>query len=253
MIEEHFIIGESLIHRMDPRARIVVAIIFSVIVAISNHFSVSIPALFLSFLFVYLARLPFRKLGLRIMVVNVFILLLWIILPFSTKGKVWFSIGPLMATKEGIIYSAMITLKSNAILLSLTALVSTVPVFTLGRAIKYLMVPDKIVHLLVFTYRYIHTIHEEYKHLINAIKIRGFRPKTNVHTYRTYASLAGILILRSLDRAERVRAAMLCRGFNGILYDLHEFSLTKKDRVITSLMLLAVFGIGVLQWLPLKY
>ena len=253
MIEEHFIIGESLIHRTDPRARIVVAITFSVIVAISNRFSVSIPALFLSFLFVFLARLPLRKLGLRIMVVNVFILLLWIILPFSTKGKVWFSIGPLTATKEGIIYSAMITLKSNAILLSLTALVSTVPVFTRGRAIKYLMVPDKIVHLLVFTYRYIHTIHEEYKNLINAIKIRGFQPKTNVRTYRTYASLAGILILKSLDRAERVRAAMLCRGFNGILYDLHEFSLSKKDIVITGLMLLAVFGIGVLEWLPPIY
>jgi len=130
MIEEHFIIGESTIHRMDPRARIVVATAFSFIVAVSNRFTAIIPALFFSVLIVILAQLPFRKLGLRIMFVNVFILLLWIILPFSTKGKAWFSIGPLMATTEGIIYSAMITLKSNAILLFITALISTIPVFT---------------------------------------------------------------------------------------------------------------------------
>ena len=250
MIEEHFIIGESSIHRMDPRARIIVATFFSVILAVSNRFMAIIPALFFSLLVVYLAKLPFKKLGLRVAIVNLFILFLWIILPFTTKGKAWFAIGPLMATDEGINYAAMITLKSNAILLLITALVSTIPVFTMGRAIRHLLVPGKIVHLLVFTYRYIHTIHEEYRHLINAIKIRGFQPGTNVHTYRTYANLAGILILRSLNRAERVRAAMLCRGFNGILYDLYEFSLSRKDMVITGLMFLAVIGIGVLQWMP---
>jgi len=168
-------------------------------------------------------------------------------------GEVWFSIGPLAATGPGIAYATLITLKSNTILISLTALVSTIPVFTVGRAIKYLLVPDKIVHLFVFTYRYIHTIYGEYGQLINAIKIRGFQPKTNLHTYRTYANLVGILILRSINRAERVQAAMLCRGFNGVFYDLHEFSLSHKDIVITVLMLLAVVGIGVLQWFPKNF
>ena len=133
------------------------------------------------------------------------------------------------------------------------ALMATMPVFTMGRALRKLHVSAKIVHLLLFTYRYIHAIHREYLRLINAIKIRGFRPGTNMHTYRTYAYLTGMLLVKSHDRAERVRAAMLCRGFRGRFYDLTEFRLKPVDLIITGIMLLAVTGIGLIQWTRIIY
>ncbi|MEE9612088.1 MAG: energy-coupling factor transporter transmembrane component T, partial [Desulfatiglandales bacterium] len=114
---------------------------------------------------------------------------------------------------------------------------------------RHLHVPTKIVHLFFFTYRYIHVIHTEYQRLIKAIKIRGFHPRTNLHTYRTYAYLVGMVIVKSHDRAQRVRAAMLCRGFSGRFYDLSDFSFKASDLVILVLMLLAVMGVGFLQWI----
>ena len=58
-------------------------------------------------------------------------------------------------------------------------------------------------------------LEEEYQRLARAARIRGFRAGTDLHTYRTYAYLVGMLFVRAADRAERVRNAMLCRGFNG--------------------------------------
>jgi cobalt/nickel transport system permease protein len=89
----------------------------------------------------------------------------------------------------------------------------------------------------------------EYQRLMKTLKIRGFYPRTNLHTYRTYAYLVGMVIVRSHDRAERVRAAMLCRGFSGTFYDLSEFSFKASDLVALVLMLMVIMGVGFLQWI----
>jgi cobalt/nickel transport system permease protein len=88
----------------------------------------------------------------------------------------------------------------------------------------------------------------EYRRLIKAVKIRGFHPGNNLHTYRTYAYLVGMLLVKSYERAERVRAAMLCRGFRGKFYDLREFELRTTDIIVMFLMLIGISGIALLQW-----
>ena len=50
----------------------------------------------------------------------------------------------------------------------------------------------------------------------------------------------GALVLRSWDRAERVHAAMLARGFNGVWPAAEERALTSLDIVFVSFSL-AVF------------
>jgi cobalt/nickel transport system permease protein len=71
-----------------------------------------------------------------------------------------------------------------------------------------------------------------------------------MHTYRTYAYLVGMILVKSHDRSQRVRAAMLCRGFQGRFYDLSEFAFRSSDLVMVLMMTMAVTGIGLLQWLP---
>ena len=133
------------------------------------------------------------------------------------------------------------------------AFVATMPVFTLGRAMRSLQVPDKIVHLISFSYRYIHVIHKEYGRLMNAMKMRGFYPRNNLHTYKAYAYLVGMLLVKSYDRARRVQAAMLCRGFKGSFYDLSEFFMKTSDRLALVLLLLVTICIGLLEWTRIIY
>lgn len=253
MLEESFFHGDSVIHRLDPRVRTVFAGLFSIVVATSDRLVALVPAMIIAVTFLLIARLSFRRVITRLLMVNGLILFLWFFLPFTTRGEPLFSIGPLKGTMEGIIHSTAITLKSNTIVMTLMAFVATMPIFSLGRAMRSLHIPYKIVHLISFAYRYIHVIHTEYGRLMNAMKIRGFRPKNNLHTYRTYAYLVGMLLVKSYDRAKRVQAAMLCRGFNGRFYDLGEFSPKSFDRLALGLLFLVAACIGLLQWTRIIY
>ena len=236
MLKEPFAVGNSIIHRLDPRIRIAVATVYSVIVALSSHFTALATAVAVSLVLIMLAGLSLREVVKRIIIVNSFILLLWFVLPLTFQGPVAFTMGPLGVYRPGIIMSAQITLKSNAILLALITLTATMPFSTLSAALNRLYVPDKIVHLLLMMYRYVFVIEQEYHRLIRAIRIRGFRPGTNLHTYKTYAYIVGMLFVRSALRADRVYNAMLCRGFKRKFYCLHEFHAGKHEWLFTTAM-----------------
>jgi cobalt/nickel transport system permease protein len=210
---------------------------------------VALGGLALAILYIALARLPLKKVVVRLLVVNSFIFFLWLVLPLTYPGDPVWHFGPLTATRQGIAYTGLITLKSNAIIIALIALIATVPVVTLGQAMHNLKLPDKLCHLLLFTYRYIYVFEQEYRRLVQAMKIRGFRPRTNLHTYRSYAYLAAMLLVRSFDRAERVFAAMRCRGFAGTFYSLKSFSWQRRDGIFLALSLLALLALLSLEWL----
>jgi cobalt/nickel transport system permease protein len=247
-IGEPFSEGPSLAHRLDPRGKVVVAALFAVLMAVARTYATVLAGLALALLCLTLARLPLKKVGVRLLLVNSFIFFLWIVLPLTYPGEVVWRFGPLAATREGLIYTGLITLKSNAIIIALIALVATVPVVTLGQALHNLRLPDKLCHLLLFTYRYLYVFEQEYRRLVQAIKVRGFHPHTNLHTYRTYAYLAAMLLVRSHERAERVFQAMLCRGFHGVFYSLRTFSWQRRDGVFVAAAALALSTLYYLEW-----
>lgn len=248
-IREPFSEGESLIHRLDPRGKVLTAAAFAVLVAVSRSFATAAAGLALAALAMLMARLPGRKVAARLLVVNGFVMFLWLVLPFTYPGEALWRWRWLAATREGLSAAGLITLKSNAILLGLIALVATVPLVDLGPALHRLKLPDKLCHLLLFTYRYLYVFEQEYQRLIQAMKIRGFRPRTDLHTYRSYAYLAAMLLVRSYDRAERVYQAMLCRGFQGRFYSLKEFSWQRRDLLFLIAAGLSLLTLAGVEWL----
>ena len=236
MLDEAFAAGDSLLHRLDPRIRLVSAAAYSCVVAVCREFPVLIAALVLSIALVSLARLRISEVIKRLVVVNGLVFFLWLVIPFTFPGDALFRIGPLSGSREGISLAGQITLKSNAIILAFMALVTTMPLSTLGHALNRLQVPDKLVHLLLMTYRYIFVLEQEYQRLMRATRVRGFRPGTNLHTYRTYAYVVGMLFVRAGERAERVHQAMLCRGFKQKFYSLHEFRTDRAGWIFALLM-----------------
>ena len=76
-----------------------------------------------------------------------------------------------------------------------------------------------------------------------AMRARGFKPKTDKHTYRSYAWLIGMLLVKSWDRAERVYDAMRCRGFRNRFYSLTKFTTSTKDYAFMAGCLLIVAAI----------
>ena len=249
MLQEPFAYGNSLIHQLDPRIRLMSAGGYSIVVALSSSFPVLTAAVLISLVWVMLAQLPAREIIKRIIVLNSFNVLLWIVLPLTFQGPIALALGPFTIYNAGIIMAAQITLKSNAILLIFIALVTTMNLSVLGYALNWLHVPDKIVHLLLMTYRYVFLIEQEYQRLIRAARFRGFRPGTNLHTYKTYASIVGMLLVRSAVRADRVYKAMLCRGFKRKFYCLHEFSTGKQEWLFAIAMSGIIIVLIYFEWL----
>jgi cobalt/nickel transport system permease protein len=247
MLREPFAAGDSFLHRLDPRIRLAAAVAYSCAVAVCREFPALLSALGIAVALIALARLRTAEVFKRLLVVNGLVVFIWAVIPFTFPGEALFRLGPFNAAREGVALAAQITLKSNAIVLAFIALVATMPFATAGHALHRLRVPDKIVHLLLMTYRYIFVLEQEYLRLGRAAAIRGFRPGTNLHTYRTYAYLVGMLFVKAVDRAERVRWAMLCRGFKGRFYSLQEFKTGAGCAVFFVLMSAAVAGIVALE------
>lgn len=240
--------GVSWIDRVDPRARILAAVAFSVLVAVANRLPVATAALGVTAGAVLAAGLRPRTVLSRLVPLNALMLLLVLLLPLSTPGEPLVAWGPIHYSAAGLWEALAIAVKGNAIVLALVLLVGTMEIPTLGHTLSHLWVPEKLIHLLLFTVRYLDVLGRQYARLSAAMKMRAFRPRMSRHTYRTYGHLVGMLLVRSLDRSERIVAAMKCRGFRGRFYLLDHFAYSRLDLWFTTATLAVLLGLALAEW-----
>ncbi len=242
--------GSGPIHRLDPRARLLAMLFFSIPVALARSDASALAALGFGLLALTLARPAPSLILRRLLAVNAFTAFLWVFLPLGGQGEALFHLGPLVYSREGARLALLLTLKTNAAFLAVTSLVGTIAPQDLGRALQALGLPEKFCHLLLMAHRYLFVIQREFRRLLTAAEARGFKPRTDGYTYRTYAWLLGMLLVKSWDRAERVHQAMLCRGFNGRFHSLAEFSYGARDAIflmLAGLASAAVAGLSILE------
>ncbi|SCA55518.1 Cobalt ABC transporter, inner membrane subunit CbiQ [Candidatus Terasakiella magnetica] len=242
----HLTTNGSWLLRLDPRARVVAACLFACTVVSLEGFLALSSALGCALFLLISAKLPAKETLKKVMAMDGFIIFLLFMLPFTTPGETWFLLGPFTATWEGLYKALEITLKANAVVMTLLALVGTIDAIALGHALNRLRVPENLVHLMLFSVRYIDVLKQEYFRLRIAMKARCFKAGNNLHTYRSIGYLLGMLLVRSLERSERILEAMKCRGFQGKFYLLDEFHFQKRDRIfslVAFLFLTALIGL----------
>ncbi len=238
---EEFAYGQSFIHQLDPVIRILAALILSVSAALSDHLYLVWAYWGIAVTLVAAARLNFKRVLIRLKPVLFFLIAVWILLPLTFDKTQAVMLWKIDLSVRGIELSAKISVKAISILLIFISLISTMTVSALGNGLHRLRIPDKMVFLLLMAYRYIGVIENEYFRLRRAAKLRGFRPGTNLHSYRTFSYLAGMLFVRASIRANRVYQAMLCRGFNQKFHTLDIYPKTPANSAFLVLMgLLAV-------------
>ena len=231
---------------VDPRAKILAAAALSVSVVIARRWETVGLVLAAGAAGLLFCGLPLRIALKRLLPLNVLMVFLVVLLPLTTPGTSAWQFGPLRFSSEGLRLGLMIAIKGNAVLMTFLALLGTMDPVALGHALGHLHVPAKLTHLLLFTVRYLDVLHREYLRLRAAMKVRAFRPRMDRHTYRSLGYLVGMLLVRSFDRAERIAAAMKCRGFQGHFYMLDHFVFTGRDGVFCTgvvLLLLSLLGI----------
>jgi len=195
---------DSLIHRCDPRVRVLSATLLSLSIALIPSLPAQTLGLVVALSLGAAARLPLRDTLQRLMPLNVFLALLWV-----------FTLASSSDMQSNAVLLLGITLRANAIVILITALVATLEVVSFGAALHGLRVSPKLVTLLLFTVRYAAVLRAEYTILRRAMRARCFAPRTNLHTLRALGNLVGMLLVRGFDRSERVLMAMKCRGYTG--------------------------------------
>ncbi len=239
--------GPLAIGNVDPRVRIVAAITFSVVVVACGWMPVLVLALVISIAMMVAAHLPILRTLKRMVAMDSFIIFMLALLPFTVPGEPIFTLWGFPASYQGLMQAITIALKANAIILMLMVLVGTMEAVTLGHALHTLRVPARLVHLLLFTVRYIEVLHDEYSRLRQAMKARGFRPANRLHTYRSFGYLVGMMLVRAMERSERILEAMKCRGFTGSIPLLTRFAFTSRDRVFALAFAAVLISLATLE------
>ena len=244
---ESFSSGDSVIHRLDTRIKLVSALALIVAIALCRSFPTASAGLLIAALIVLSARLPARSVMRRLLLVNGFVAFLWVTLPLSYPGTSLFALGPVSISREGVLLAALISVKTNAALLVLIGLLATSSLADIGNGLATMKVPPKLCLLLLFSYRYIFVIHQEYLRLVRAARLRCFSAGTNMHTYRTTGYLFGMTLIRSHHRAHRVKQAMVLRGFQGRFHALYGSTIGRAEITFGLLTLLGVAGLIFLE------
>jgi cobalt/nickel transport system permease protein len=232
---------------VDPRVRILVTVAFAIVVVALDDLGMLGIALACAALSACAARLPLAPTLRRAAAMDAFIIVMLLMLPFTVAGTPLLTIGPLTASHEGLWQAIAIALKANAIVLLLLALVGTMHPAVLGHALRRLGVPAVLIHLLFFTVRYVEVLSREYHRTRVAMKARAFRPRSDLHTWRSLGYLIGMLLVRSLDRAERILAAMKCRGFDGRLHDVDRRAVRPADGAFAAAWMLVLATLLILE------
>jgi len=208
--------GNSKIHHLDARAKVLVTVVFIFCVVSYNRYELS--ALFPFFIFpvvmITLAGIPPLFILKKVTLLCPFVLAVGIFNPVFDR-EILLHLGPLSISGgwiscASILIRSMLTIGAAFILVGVTGFTSAC------HAMERLGMPQVFAVQLLFLYRYIFVLAEEGNRTSRARELRSCGKKGL--GIRSFGSLIGHLLLRTWQRAERIHMSMLSRGFTGIFH-----------------------------------
>jgi cobalt/nickel transport system permease protein len=203
--------GDSCVHRLHPTAKLSATMVFIVTVASFDRYSIGwlVPYIFYPTIMVALSETPYAMLLKRILVALPFCLFVGIANIMFDSASV-FTIGP-VAVSYGMISLCTILFKMYLCVMAVLLLISVTPLAEITDAMRRLRVPGIFVVMFEMTYRYIGVLFTEAYSMHTAYILRNVGGKGIA--MKDMGSFVGQLLLRSIDRADRVYNAMKCRGY----------------------------------------
>lgn len=211
---------EGLAGRLDARAKLI-GLFAILLVAVTTppeagYAFLGYAALVLTF--AATARVPFRTLLPRVSALLAFAIVAASLVPFlhAPLGPedVLLEAGMLRVTRSGLVLFAGTVAKAGIGALCAVVLGMTTPFPELLRGLERLKVPRVAVSLTAFTYRYLFVLADEALRMRRARDSRCYGGRW-LWQAKVVGQMIGTLFVRAHDRAERVYAAMLSRGFTG--------------------------------------
>ncbi|NMC10530.1 MAG: cobalt ECF transporter T component CbiQ [Methanothrix sp.] len=207
----------STIHDWEPRSRIVSMGLLLISIVTLQSLALAFLGLVISFGFLVLSRTSWKHVASNLRWPLLFFMPFLLVLPFTVEGETVASLCNLSASRQGSLLGFLIFLKGFAAVILAQVLQGSSPLSVTALALRDLGIPDSLVQIFLFTYRYIDLLGQELVSSFRSISARGFEWQSNSRTAKVYGNAFGVLLLRSLARSERMFFAMVSRGYNGHL------------------------------------
>ena len=255
-----YIPGNSFIHRLDPRVKILSLLILSVAMLSVEGREAILLTLLILWVF-YLCGLSARRLILALKPVFPVLVLLFLMHAFFTEGEPLLAFLPAV-TCEGLYRGGLVVWQFTALVTAGAILTMTTSSSELVSGIERLLRPlqflrissHDIATMVSVALRFVPALLEEVERMKEAQVARGadFGSGSPVRRLRKTASLVIPLILSTFRRADELALAMEGRGYHrGPRTYLRELKFTRAD--YAALLAVTVFLVGVetIRFLPL--
>ncbi|MFQ5964249.1 MAG: cobalt ECF transporter T component CbiQ [Candidatus Scalinduaceae bacterium] len=218
VVTDHYAHKENWLTNIDVRVKLFYMGTGIILNICSNN--VIIPSIFLatSLALLMTINIPIITIGLRMLMPLLFGVFIVIIMGLHKGETVVFSGSlfgyELVLRKEGLLSGLLIFSKVAGGVMLLLLLSFTTSITKICVAAQWMRIPNTLVEVLSFVYRYLFLLLEEAETMMSSQRSR-LGHTTWSKTIKSLGTLGGMLIIRSIIRAESVHTAMISRGYDG--------------------------------------
>jgi len=259
-----FLPGDSCVHRLDPRTKIMLMVLYIVIVFVVDTLWVfAVPCLLLVFMFI-MARVPASYFFSSLKPMRWLLLFMFIINLFSTSGDTvlvqWWIVR---ITQEAVLRAVFFTLRLVLLIAGTSILTLTTSPIMLTDGLEKLMSPLRRIHfpahelamMMTIALRFIPTLMEETDRIQKAQMARGadFESGNIVQRAKSMIPILVPLFVSAFRRADELAMAMESRCYHGGegRTRMRELHFHTGDLTASVLLCAVLAGIEILERLPL--
>lgn len=252
-----FFPGNSILHRLDPRMKMILTVLYIVIIFLAENVYCYAALLVSAVLLVIISRLSLKVVLRGIRPILFILLFTMIINVFFTKGtQPLVSFYGISIYKEGVIRAVFMALRVTVLVVGTSVFLTyTTSPIVLTDAIESLLSPLKKIRvpvhdfamMLTIALRFIPTLVDETDKIMSAQKARGAAFDTGSLFARARALVPVIipLLVSSFNRADELATAMECRCYRGDVGRTRFVRMHLYARDFLALFLFLAFGAGI--------
>lgn len=186
----------------DPRAKLMAGFCYIFGVISLTSIPVTILAYSLSIIVLIFMRISIRLLLTRYLIITPFLLLMTV--PFLWNPG-----------EDNLIFAGLIILKAFTSMTVITIILESESLDELMNSLAGLKIPTVLITIIILSYRYVYQFLDDLERMLTAVKSRFFRGSIRLKNLNVYGKLMAALLIRALDRSDKMYQAMASRGFNG--------------------------------------
>lgn len=220
-----YIYKDSLVHRLDPRTKIIVSMLFMIGIFFIKDYYEYIYVLALTAISIYLSKIPVAKILKGLKPILPLIVLTIIMNAFFTSGEVIFQFLFFKLTIEGLALAAFMSTRIIFLIVFTSLLTLTTSPINLTHGIEGLLNPLKklklpaheIAMMMSIALRFIPTLIDETDKIMKAQKARGadFESGNIIKKTKSLIPVLIPLFISAFTRADELAMAMEARGYRG--------------------------------------